>query len=126
MEERQTNFTIMEGHELPSKGLIYDKKVNPHVELRSMTAKEEMQRLAVTSAPLKNLADIIESCMLEKPAVHVYDMAIGDYEFLLHRLRVVTYGNKYKITVGCPHCGHLTETELNLDALEIQEFDQAK
>ena len=126
MEERQTNYTVMEGVELPSKGLIYSTKVNPHVELRSMTAKEEMQRLAPSNTPLKVLSDIIEACMIEKPAIHVYDMALGDYEFLLHRLRVATYGSAYKVSVGCPHCGHFTDTEINLDALEIREFDMKK
>ena len=33
MEERQTNYTTMEGHFLPSKGEIYDKIVNKNVEL---------------------------------------------------------------------------------------------
>ena len=39
-EERQTNYTIGEGVELPSKGLIYGKQVNPHIELRSMTSSD--------------------------------------------------------------------------------------
>lgn len=124
MEERQTNFTIMEGYELPSKGLIYSTRINPNVELRSMTAKEEMQILSNSKTPLKVLSDIIESCMIEKPAIHVYDMALGDYEFLLQRLRVVTFGNKYKVSVGCPTCGHFTNTEINLDNLEVNEFDE--
>ena len=72
MAERQNDFTIMEGYELPSKGKIYvEKTVNPHVELRSMTAREEMRRLSPSSTPLKTLADIIEDCCIEKPAIHV-------------------------------------------------------
>ena len=43
-EERQTNYTIGEDFILPSGGKIYDKAVNPHVELRSMTARDEMKR----------------------------------------------------------------------------------
>ena len=41
--ERQTDYTIMEGYELPSKGKIYAANVDPHVELRSMTARDEMK-----------------------------------------------------------------------------------
>lgn len=124
MEERQTNFTVAEGYELPSKGLIYgDKNVSSHIELRSMTAKDEMKRLNPSSTPFKNLADIIEGCMIEKPAIHVYDMALGDYEFLLHRLRVVTYGPNYKTSVTCPYCGTTTEATCLLDSLEVKEFD---
>ena len=74
MAERQTNYTIMEGYTLPSEGKIYEAKVDPHVELRSMTARDEMKRLSPSSTPLKTLADIIEGCLIEKPAIPVYDL----------------------------------------------------
>ena len=111
--------------ELPSKGLIYDN-VNAYIELRSMTARDEMKRLSPSPAKFKILADIIEGCMIEKPAIHVYDMALGDYEYLLHRLRIVTYGDEYKLAVRCPHCGEVTETVAHLEELEIIPFDQTK
>lgn len=125
-EERQTNYTIAEGYELPSKGLIYDTKISAHVELRSMTARDEMKRLNPSTTQFKNLADIIEGCLLEKPAVHVYDMALGDYEYLLHKLRVVTYGPKYKMLITCPHCGQIVDVTMDLDELKVKEFDSAK
>ena len=125
-EERQTNYTIGEGFELPSKGKIYDVAVDPHVELRSMTARDEMKRLSPSSTQFKKLADIIEGCMIEKPKIHVYDMALGDYEFLLHKLRIVTYGPKYKMTLTCPHCYETFEGETDLEQLQIVDFDEEK
>ena len=118
--ERNTNYTIMETYTLPSEGLIYDVVVNPEVELRSMSARDEMKRLNPTSTPFKTLADIIEGCMLEKPAIHVYDMAIGDYEYLLHKLRIVTYGKEYKLELVCPNCGETVEVEADLESLELK------
>ena len=120
MSERFTDYTIMEGYELPSKGKIYEEAVQSHVELRSMTARDEMKRLSPSSTPLKTLADIIEGCCIEKPAIHVYDMCLGDYEFLLHKLRIVTYGEDYKVTLRCPSCGELIETVANLGTLELK------
>ena len=125
-EERQFKYTIAEGYELPSKGKIYDVKIDPSVELRSMTARDEMKRLSPSSSQFKKLADIIEGCMIEKPKVKVYDMALGDYEFLLHKLRIVTYGPDYKLAVGCPHCGTTFEAVANLEQLQILEFDEEK
>ena len=122
--ERQTNYTIAEGYTLPSKGKIYLKDLNPHIELRSMTAREEMRRLSPSSTPLKTLADIIEDCCIEKPAVHVYDMSLGDYEFLLHKLRIVTYGEDYKVALRCPECGEMIETIAKLGQLDVKEFDE--
>ena len=123
MEERQTNYTIAEGYDLPSKGKIYGEPINPHVELRSMTARDEMKRLSPSTTQFKVLADIIEGCMIEKPKIHVYDMALGDYEFLLHKLRIVTYGDEYSIVINCPHCGEQVETVAHLEELEVKEFD---
>ena len=36
------NYTISEYFTLPSEGKIYDTKVNPQINLRSMTTQEEM------------------------------------------------------------------------------------
>ena len=124
--ERQEKYTIMEGYTLPSRGEIYEKPVNPQVELRSMTARDEMKRTSPSATPLKTLADIIEGCMLEKPAIKVYDFCVGDYEYLLHKLRIVSYGPKYALTVGCPHCDELVDAEANLDDLEVKEFELDK
>lgn len=124
MDERQTNYTIMEGYEIPSQGKIYDQEVNPHIELRSMTARDEMKRLSPSTTPLKTLSDIIEGCCIEKPSIPIYDMCLGDYEFLLHKLRIVTYGEKYKMINRCPYCMHAFEGELNLGTLPLKEFDE--
>lgn len=124
MTNRQTDYTIMEGYELPSKGKIYTESVNPHVELRSMTARDEMKRLSPSNTPLKTLADIIEGCCIEKPAIHIYDMSLGDYEFLLHKLRIVTYGEDYKVSLRCPSCGEAVETIAKLGHLNVKEFDE--
>lgn len=126
MEERQTNYTIMEGYKLPSGGLIYDTPVNATVELRSMTARDEMKRLNPSTTQFKTLADIIEGCLIEKPAIHVYDMALGDYEFLLHKLRIVTYGDEYKMQLRCPFCGEEIEAVSHLEELTIKDFDLDK
>jgi endogenous inhibitor of DNA gyrase (YacG/DUF329 family) len=125
-ETKQTNYTVAEGYELPSGGKIYSDKVNSHVELRSMTARDEMKRLSPSTTQFKRLADIIEGCMIEKPAIHVYDMALGDYEFLLHKLRIVTYGPEYKMALTCPYCGKEFETTADLEQLSVKDFDQKK
>jgi predicted RNA-binding Zn-ribbon protein involved in translation (DUF1610 family) len=88
-----------------------------------MTARDEMKRLSPSTTPLKTLADIIEGCCVEKPGIHVYDMCLGDYEYLLHKLRIVTYGEKYSLTCKCSECYQTIDAETNLGEMEIQEFD---
>ena len=126
MAERQTNYTIGESLDLPSGGKIYGQECPSQVELRSMTARDEMKRLSPSTTQFKTLAEIIEGCMIEKYPVHVYDLALGDYEYLLHRLRIVTYGDEYKLVLRCPYCGEEIETVAHLEELHIKEFDLEK
>lgn len=117
------NYTVAETFKLPSRGLIYDKPINPEVRLRSMTTEDEMRRLSPTDTPYKSMSEIIERCMVDKPEIHVYDMCLGDYQYLLHRLRVVTYGPDYKMAVRCPICGNVSSMVANLDLIEVYEYD---
>ena len=122
-EQEFENSTITEDFILPSLGKIYDVQFNPTVKLRSMTVKEEMKRLSQSATPHKNLCDIIDSCLLTKLPIKCYDLSIKDYEFLLHKLRIVTYGSTYKMVVGCPHCQAVYEEKINLDNLKNIKFD---
>lgn len=58
-----------------------------------------------------------------KAGISVYDMCLGDYQFLMHKLRVVTYGSEYKMIVTCPNCGETHEVKISLDDLEEIEYD---
>lgn len=126
MEERQKDYTIMEGCTIPSLGKIYGEGINPQIELRAMTGRDEMKRLAKTNTNFKVMSDIIEGCMIEKPKVHVYDMALADYEYLLHKLRVISYGADYPMTIYCNECNKMSEVTVNLDTLTVREIDVDK
>ena len=84
--------SIIEEYKLPSHGKVYSKEINPEGTISSMTTEDEMKKLAPSDKQYKVMSDVIEGCMTEKPAIHVYDMCMGDYVYLLHKLRVVTYG----------------------------------
>lgn len=116
-------FTIAEDFELPSKAKVYEVQFDPHVKLKSMTLRDEMKRTSQNATPHRNLCEIIDGCLLTKLPISAYDLCIGDYEYLLHKLRIVTYGPEYKMVVGCPHCTSVYEAKTNLDELKVKEFN---
>ena len=123
MEEK---YTISETFTLPSLGKIYDEPINPEIELRSMTTRDEMRRTAPSENMYKPLCDMIEGCIVgKKPKVHVYDMCLGDFIFLLHKLRIVTYGSEYRLKVRCPNCGKFVSGVTDLNNETLQEWDDA-
>lgn len=116
--------TIEEYFELPSKGLIYDRPVDPKIKLRSMTAQDEMIRLAPSDNKYKVLCDLIDNCILgDKPAISTYDMCLGDYTYLLHALRITTYGVEYPLVTTCLYCDTSFTTTTRLDDLVVRKWD---
>ena len=117
--------TIQEDFTLPSRGLMYNKPFDPHIRLRSMTVEDEMRRLSPTKTPYKMMCDIIDSCLIEKLPISSYDMYLCDYNYLLHKLRVVTYGPDYAIKFTCPKCGNEEILHIDLDSLKVNEYDES-
>ena len=118
--------TIEEEYTLPSKGLMYAKPFDPTVKLRSMTVADEMRRLSQTKTPFKQMADLIESCLLTKLPIPVYDLNMCDYTFLLHKLRITTYGSNYTLRAYCPHCDSVVSSENNLAELRANRNTAVK
>lgn len=120
-----SSYTISESYSLPSKGQIYETPIDPEFTIRSMTTEEEMKRLSPTETPYKVMSEIIENCLTTKLSMPVYDLCIGDYQFLLHKLRTVTYGPDYKMAIQCPNCQNVSMSTTNLDTLDVLEYDES-
>lgn len=119
------DYTIAETFTLPSHGKVYDDiLVAPTFKIASMTTTHEMRRLAPSELPYKNMCDIIDECMIQDPGISAYDMCIGDYQFCLHKLRIVTYGPQYKMSSVCPYCGFTNQEVVNLEDFEILEYTE--
>ena len=117
------DYIFGEEYTLPSRGKVYgDRSINEHVKLRSMTTNEEMKRLRPSDRPYKVMADIIDDCLVEKPGISAYDMCLGDFQFLLYKLRIVTYGEEYDIRCKCPYCLAESAETVNLDELPVIEY----
>jgi hypothetical protein len=117
------NYTIAETFTLPSKGKVYDNElVVPTFKISSMTTNHEMRRLSPSELVYKNLCDVIDDCMVESPGISAYDMCVGDYQFCLHKLRIVTYGPEYKMSTVCPYCGYTNTEVVNLEDFNIKEY----
>ena len=115
------NARIVEEFLLPSNGEIYeDEEVNPEVVLGSMKAKHEMLRLSASDESNKIMAEIIDDCMESALGVSSYDLCLGDFQFLLFKLRIVTFGPDYELSGKCPFCGFDQSVKVNLDELDIK------
>ena len=120
-----SDVRIAEVFTLPSKGLIYEEEVNPEVILSSMTTRHEMLRLSTTEGSQKIMSQIVDDCIESELGISSYDLCLGDFQYLLFMLRIVTFGNEYELNTKCPFCGFNQSTMINLDELEIKEYDNS-
>ena len=117
------NDTTINGiYTLPSLGKVYKEGLSPIVDLRTMTTIEEMKRLNHSDRPNASMAGIIDVCLVENPGISAYDMCLADYQFLLHKLRIVTYGSTYTLSSTCPYCNSINQDKVNLDEFPVKEF----
>lgn len=119
-----TDYTIANDYTLPSEGKVYNKEINPQFKLRSMTTMEEMKRLNHSDRPYSAMSEIIDDCLVEGPDISAYDLCVADYQYMLHKLRIVTYGPNYKVDSTCPYCGTVNKSVLNLDTLPVIPFNK--
>lgn len=119
------NARIVETLSLPSKGMIYEEEVNPEIQLSSMKTKHEMLRLSATEESQKIMAQIVDDCIVNDMGISSYDLCLGDFQYLLYKLRVVTFGPDYELQARCPYCGYDNNITLNIDELPIHEYDDS-
>ena len=124
------NYTIQEKFTLPSHGKVYDVPVKEEITLRSMQLHDEMRRTSPSQNQYQAMCETIDACMVDNPGISAYDMCLGDYQFLVHKLRAVTFGTSYKLGIQCPNCKNVLLHEMDLDELEVleytDEFENAK
>ena len=114
--------TLIETYTLPSKGRL--DNVSSEIVIRSMTTQEEKLRLGSTGRFFKTMSEIIDKCVVSPENFHSYDLTINDFVFLLYKLRIVSYGNNYKVSLTCPECGKSFTTDQDLDKLNVVELPE--
>lgn len=122
-ESKVSNSRIVDSVTLPSQGKIYEEEVNPEITLSSMQTKHELLRMSTTEDNQKLMADILDDCIVSEVGISSYDMCIGDYQYLLYNLRMITFGNEYKFMTPCPFCRSTNMIDMDLTELGVTEYD---
>ena len=104
---------VQETYTLPSNGMI--EGIPKQVTLRNITTAEEKLLLGSTEDALD---DVLKACIVEPKNIDLSKMISADKHFIMYKLRIISYGPGYHVSVKCPHCGKETEFKINLDELE--------
>lgn len=111
---------ISETYRLPSNGKLYSGKYGTDIKLRAMTTLDEKARLSANG--LKSLVALLNNCVTEPDDFDANELKMFDIEYLLYKLRTVTYGSKYNISTYCVNCGKYVDMVVDLDDIQVTEL----
>lgn len=114
---------IQETFTLPSNGRLYaGMNIPAEVKLRAMSTLDEKIRLA-SNNPFKTTPALVKNCIVGAD-FDTEDLKLFDLYFLMFKLREITYGSDYKVTVNCEHCNASNKVTVNLSELEVTSLDE--
>ena len=117
----KTKSAVTETYTLPSKGILYAKEGETYpsdVTIRSMTTFEEKMRLG-NQGFWKTMCTILDSVITSPEKFESKYATLFDFYFLMYKMRTVSYGPTYKVSVTCPHCGKTIVCKVDLDKLSV-------
>lgn len=107
---------------LPSKGLLYkDSKIPAEISLRGMTTKEE--KILFGSSGGDVFEKILRNCVTNPKNLDTNELISNDETFLIMQLRMVTYGDDYRVSVECPHCHRRSTYKISLSEFIVNYLD---
>lgn len=95
---------------LPSNGKLYGPNFDPNITLRAMTTLEERMRLGSQSY-YESMSAIVNECIVgnkNPDGTYKIDsryLTLFDFDAICVKLRILTYGSKYKASARCLKCG---------------------
>lgn len=106
---------------LPSKGLLYGDNFDGHFSMRMFTTKEERIRLSSNENFLHTMAAMLNNCITTANGTTIDTKWFTEFDFIytMYKARILSYGNIYKVSARCPHCGRTFVVETDLDKLKV-------
>lgn len=109
---------------LPSSGTsIYGSNFDGIITVRAMTTEEERMRLSGQSF-YQTMSEIINNCIVDNKnpdgSLKLDSRDLTDFDFfaVCVKLRILSYGPRYRTTAVCPKCGHEFPYIADLSKLE--------
>lgn len=108
---------LTETVKLPSKGLL--SNIPSEIVIKAIQRKDKKKMLLSETDDI--LLSLLQYSIVSPQDFNVYNLLPFESEYLLYRLRVLTYGNEHTFKERCPYCGHVNEVEIDLNDIAIKE-----
>lgn len=90
------------------------------VRLTPINFEVEKQMISREDAPEDNIDFILEKCV---KGADLDDILAIDANYILFKIREISYGPEYKFVIGCPACGSEQNFSVNVDKLPVERLE---
>lgn len=111
----QQTSPLVEKINMISKGLL--PGIPKEVTIRAIQRKDK-KKLLMSNVDDPLLA-LLQECVVTPNNFNVYNLLGFEAEYLLYRLRVLTYGAEYTFKENCPYCGGTNDVNVDLSNIPI-------
>lgn len=112
------NTPLTEVVKMPSKGLI--PGVPKEITIRAIQRKDKKKLLMSETNDV--LLSLLQYAIVSPTNFNVYNLLPFESEYLLYRLRILTYGATHTFKDRCRFCGEINDIEMDLNAIPIIEL----
>lgn len=119
---RSRKVPFQETITLPLKGITTlqeNEQVIESITIRAMTTVEEKLRLSSTNGSMI-IPNIIKSCIIDPENVDVMNMNMIDVNYIMYRLRALTYGSDYTVDAPCANERRYVSVTVNLNDINVE------
>jgi len=109
---------------LPSHGKIYSLEINPNITLRGMNKNELNKFIYLNEKSYLELSKILNECLENTLSIDSLDLCLIDFEFLLFKVRTLSFGYDYKEESVCPNCHSINAYKINISGLDLIEYNE--
>ena len=104
--------------QMPSKGMI--PGIPKEVTIRAIQRKDKKKLLMSETNDV--LLSLLQYSIVAPSNFNVYDLLPFESEYLLYRLRILTYGPNHTFKNQCKYCGEINDIDMDLNAIPILEL----
>lgn len=121
------DYLYTEEVQIPSKGLLNPEIPDGKITIRCVELRD--QKYLAGSKTIRNnkAVELLQRCVIKPEGFDITNLTQVDLFFLLVKLRVLSYGEKYTYIARCPVCGQATEVVVdltNLNVVELENFNK--
>lgn len=109
------NTALTEDVQMISRGIL--KNIPPTITIKALQRKDKKKVLMSNTDDV--LLSLLQSCIVNPKDFNVYDLLPFESQYLLYRLRILTYGNENTFNEQCPYCGEINDVKMDLNSIPI-------